>query len=53
MVSRLTADTTMIRSAAGSSASVALRNLLLFAGATVMMVVTSPRLSLFVLGAIP
>lgn len=53
MVSRLTADTTLIRSAAGSSASLALRNVLLFAGATVMMVVTSPRLSLFVLGAIP
>ncbi|WP_181703278.1 ABC transporter transmembrane domain-containing protein [Chthonobacter albigriseus] len=53
MVSRLTADTTLIRSAAGSSASVALRNLLLFTGASAMMVVTSPRLSLFVLGAIP
>jgi ATP-binding cassette subfamily B protein len=33
--------------------SVALRNLVLFIGATTMMVVTSPRLSLFVLGAIP
>jgi len=53
MVSRLTADTTQIKAAVGSSVSVALRNLVLFTGATVMMVVTSPWLSAFVLGAIP
>src|SRR5258708_2372513 len=53
MVSRLTADTTQIKAAVGSSVSVALRNLVLFVGATVMMVVTSPRLSAFVLAAIP
>ena len=33
--------------------SIALRNLVLFIGAATMMVVTSPRLSAFVLGAIP
>ena len=53
MMSRLTADTTQIKSAVGSSVSVALRNLVLFAGAATMMIITSPRLSLFVLGAIP
>jgi ATP-binding cassette subfamily B protein len=53
LVSRLTADTTQIKSAVGASVSIALRNIMLFAGATVMMVVTSPRLSLFVLAAIP
>jgi ATP-binding cassette, subfamily B, bacterial len=53
LISRLTADTTQIKSAVGSSASVALRNLMLFFGSATMMVVTSPRLSLFVLGAIP
>ncbi|WP_119309535.1 ABC transporter transmembrane domain-containing protein [Cohaesibacter haloalkalitolerans] len=53
IVSRLTADATQIRSAVGASASLALRNFLLFAGAAVMMVVTSPRMSLLVLGAIP
>jgi ATP-binding cassette, subfamily B, bacterial len=53
IVSRLTADTTQIKSAVGASVSIALRNLLLFLGAAAMMVVTSPRLSLFVLGAIP
>jgi ATP-binding cassette, subfamily B, bacterial len=53
IVSRLTADTTQIKSAVGASVSIALRNLLLFFGGAAMMVVTSPRLSLFVLGAIP
>ncbi len=53
IVSRLSADTTRIQSAFGASASIALRNLLLFAGAAVMMVVTSPRLSLMVFAAIP
>jgi ATP-binding cassette, subfamily B, bacterial len=53
IVSRLTADTTQIKSAVGASVSIALRNLVLFLGGAAMMVVTSPRLSLFVLGAIP
>src|SRR5271154_2512514 len=53
LISRLTADTTQIKSAAGASVSIALRNFLLFVGATAMMVITSPRLSGFVLLAIP
>jgi ATP-binding cassette subfamily B protein len=53
MMSRLTADTTQIKAAVGASVSIALRNLVLFLGAATMMVVTSPRLSAFVLGAIP
>ena len=53
LISRLTADTTQIKAAVGASVSIALRNLVLFVGATAMMVVTSPRLSAFVLGAIP
>lgn len=53
LLSRLTADTTQIKAAVGSSISVALRNLVLFIGASVMMVVSSPRLSAFVLAAIP
>ncbi|MEB2845726.1 ATP-binding cassette domain-containing protein [Rhizobiales bacterium RZME27] len=53
LVSRLTADTTQIKSAFGSSASVALRNLILCLGAMVMMIYTSPALSGMVLGAIP
>jgi ATP-binding cassette subfamily B protein len=53
IVSRLTADTTQIKSAVGASVSIALRNLVLSLGGAGMMVMTSPRLSLFVLGAIP
>jgi ATP-binding cassette subfamily B protein len=53
VISRLTADTTQIKAAVGSSVSVALRNFVLFVGATAMMVVTSPRLSAYVLVAIP
>ena len=53
LISRLTADTTQIKSAVGASVSIALRNLMLFFGAAAMMVVTSPRLSGFVLLAIP
>jgi len=53
VVSRLTADTTQIKAAAGTSVSIALRNFVLFLGATAMMVVTSPQLSAFVLAAIP
>ena len=53
LVSRLTADTTQIKSAVGASVSIALRNLVLFVGATAMMVITSPKLSGFVLLAIP
>ena len=53
IVSRLTADTTMIKSAFGASASVALRNLVLFIGAVSLMVFTSPHLSGLVLVAIP
>nr|WP_231711539.1 ABC transporter transmembrane domain-containing protein [Xanthobacter dioxanivorans] len=53
LTSRLTADTTQIKSAVGASASTALRNLVLCLGAIAMMVVTSPRLSALVLIAIP
>jgi ATP-binding cassette, subfamily B, bacterial len=53
IISRLTADTTQIKSAVGASVSVALRNIVLFLGSIIMMVVTSPRLSAFVLAAIP
>ncbi len=53
LISRLTADTTQIKAAVGASISIALRNMVLFAGASAMMVVTSPRLSGFVLAVIP
>ena len=53
MTSRLTADTTQIKASVGSSLSIALRNFLLFLGASVMMVVTSPQLAGYVALAIP
>nr|WP_244404170.1 ABC transporter transmembrane domain-containing protein [Fulvimarina pelagi] len=53
IVSRLSADTTQIKSAVGSTASVFLRNAILFIGALGMMIVTSPSLSLIVIAAIP
>jgi ATP-binding cassette subfamily B protein len=53
IVSRLTADTTQIKSAFATSASIALRNLVMLVGAAVMMVVTSAKLSGLVLLAIP
>jgi ATP-binding cassette, subfamily B, bacterial len=53
IASRLSADTTQLKATFGSSASLALRNLFLFVGAVAMMAVTSPKLSAFVLAAIP
>ena len=53
VLSRLTTDTTLIQSVVGSSASIALRNLLLLLGGTVMLAVTSPRLTGIVFLALP
>jgi ATP-binding cassette subfamily B protein len=53
LLSRLTADTTQLKAAFGTSASVALRNFFMFIGAIGLMVYTSPKLSALVLVAIP
>ncbi len=53
LMSRLTADTTQIKAVAGSALSQAARNLIMLVGALVMMFVSSPKLSLLVLIAIP
>ena len=53
VLSRITTDTTLILSVIGSSVSIALRNLLLFAGGLVMMLATSPKLSGLVLLVVP
>lgn len=53
LLSRLTADTTQLKSAFGSSASIALRNIFMFIGAVVMMFATSPKLAGLALAAIP
>lgn len=53
VLSRLTADATLLQSVVGSQVSVALRNTLLFLGGTVMLIVTSPRLTGFVFLVVP
>jgi ATP-binding cassette subfamily B protein len=53
VMSRLTADTTQVKAAASTVISQTLRNILLLAGALLMMVVTSVKLSLAVVIAIP
>ena len=53
VMSRLTADTTQLKSAAGSTLSQALRNTIMLIGALVMMVATSAKLAGLVLLAIP
>ncbi|HEY7608266.1 MAG TPA: ABC transporter transmembrane domain-containing protein [Alphaproteobacteria bacterium] len=45
VVSRLTNDTTLLQTILGSSASMAARNVLMFAGAVILMAVTSPKLT--------
>lgn len=53
VMSRLTADTTLIQTVVGTSASMALRNVLLVIGGLVMLAVTSPKLTLLVLLVVP
>ncbi|MEJ0092180.1 MAG: ABC transporter transmembrane domain-containing protein [Methylocella sp.] len=53
LLSRLTADTTQMKSAFGATAALALRNFFLFVGAIGLMIYTSPKLSATVLIAIP
>ena len=53
LTSRLTADTTQLKSVFGSSVSIALRNIFMFAGAVAMMILTSPKLTGVALTAIP
>lgn len=53
VTSRLTADTTQIKAAAGTALSQALRNVIMLVGALTMMFVTSAQLSFLVLIAIP
>lgn len=51
--SRLTADTAVLQTVIGSSASIALRNLLMAVGGVVLLVVTDARLAAYVLLGIP
>ncbi len=51
--SRITTDTTLLQTVIGSSVSIALRNLIMFVGGVVLLFVTNPRLSMFVVVTAP
>ena len=53
VISRLTADTALLEQVAGSSVSMALRNLIMGIGALVMLMLTSAKLTLLVLLGVP
>jgi ATP-binding cassette subfamily B protein len=52
VLSRMTADTTLIQTVVGSSASLAMRNLVNMTGGLTLMFVTSFKLALLVVGAV-
>ncbi|MEM6999996.1 MAG: ABC transporter transmembrane domain-containing protein [Pseudomonadota bacterium] len=51
--SRITTDTTLLQTVIGSSVSIALRNVLMFAGGLVLLFITNPKLSLIVIASVP
>jgi ATP-binding cassette subfamily B protein len=53
LLSRLSADTELLRSVVGSSMSVALRSGITVLGSAVMLAITSPRLAMYALLGIP
>ena len=52
VLSRLTADTTLIQTVVGSSASVAMRNAVMFVGGLILMFTTSLKLTALVIAAV-
>jgi len=53
VLSRITTDTTLILSVLGSSVSIALRNILIFIGGLILMLLTSPKLTGLALLLVP
>jgi len=53
LLSRMSADTTLVQTVVGSSASFALRSIVMALGALVMMAVTSPKLTAMALLSVP
>ena len=53
VMSRISADAQLIEQVIGSSASVVLRNTLMCVGGIAMLVITNPKLALYVLGIVP
>ncbi len=53
VISRLTTDTTLLQTVVGATLPITMRNLLLAVGGVVMLLATSPKLTLFVLLGVP
>lgn len=53
LISTFATDTTMIQSILASSMSMAARNVLLLVGGLIMVILTSPKLTLVILGVVP
>ena len=53
IMSRLTSDTTLLQSIIGSSVSIALRSVISFTGALIMLLITNLELSLIIMLAVP
>ncbi len=53
LISTFSTDTTMIQSILASSMSMAARNVLLLFGGLIMVILTSPKLTLVILGVVP
>ena len=53
VISRLTTDTSLLQLVVGSTLAIAVRNLLLFSGGLVMLVITSPKLAALVMLGVP
>ena len=53
IMSRLTSDTTLLQSIIGSSVSIALRSVISFTGALIMLLITNLKLSLIIMLAVP
>ena len=51
--SRITTDTSLLQTVIGSSVSIALRNLLMFAGGLVLLFITNPKLTALVMLSVP
>ncbi len=51
--SRITTDTTLLQSVIGSTVSIALRNILMFTGGVILLVVSNPKLSMVVIISAP
>ncbi len=53
LISTFSTDTTMIQSILASSMSMAARNMILLVGGLIMVILTSPKLTLVILGVVP